>query len=123
MSNTTISIQKIYMKYLLIIVMSCVISNAQIKKEELNLMPWPQNISLVDGFFTLDKAFKINIIGNPSDRIFVGATNFLRRLDGRTGLFFEQGFLTKVNENSNAQLQINCSNKGHVALVSSKSPV
>jgi hexosaminidase len=38
----------------------------------------------------------------------LGATRFLRRLDGRTGLFLEQGFVTNTNEFPSAELQINC---------------
>jgi hexosaminidase len=37
----------------------------------------------------------------------LGATRFLRRLDGRTGLFLEQGFVTNTNEFPSAELQIN----------------
>jgi hexosaminidase len=43
-------------------------------------------------------------------------TNFLRRLDGRTGLFFKQAYVTKVNEFLAAELQINCERKGRVGL-------
>jgi hexosaminidase len=60
-------------------------ANAQIKTEQLNLMPWPQNINLTD--VTLTKKFKVNITGNPNDRLFKGVSKFLHRLDGRTGLF------------------------------------
>jgi hexosaminidase len=42
-------------------------------------------------------------------------TNFLRRLDGRTGLL-EQAYVTKVNEFLAAELQINCERKGRVGL-------
>jgi hexosaminidase len=109
------------MKYLYILALSCAFSHAQTSIPQLNLMPWPQNISLNEGAFTLDKTFKINITGKPSKRIFVGATNFLRRLDGRTGLFFEQGFLSKVNEVPGALLQINCSKTGKIGLYEDES--
>lgn len=104
------------MKYILILLLSSVLSNAQVKVDNLNLMPWPQNISLNGGNFTLTKNFKINITGNPNSRLFTRATQFLRRLDGRTGLFFEQGFLTKVNEFPSAQLQINCLSDGKIGI-------
>jgi hexosaminidase len=42
-------------------------------------------------------------------------TNFLRRLDGRTGLFLEQAYVT-TNEFPAAELQINCERKGRVGL-------
>lgn len=104
------------MKYLLIILFICFTSNAQIKTDQLDLMPWPQKISLTDGTFILNKDFKVIISGNPNSRIFAGATRFLRRLDGRTGLFFGQGFSTKINEFPQAQLQINCVRNGKIGL-------
>jgi hexosaminidase len=58
----------------------------------------PQNITLTSGTFTITKQFKVNIKGNPDARLFKGVTNFLRRLDGRTGLFLEQAYVTTVNE-------------------------
>lgn len=104
------------MKYFLILLFVTFVSNAQITTEQLNLMPWPQNIKLDAGTFALSKNFKINITGNPNSRIFIGATNFLRRLDGRTGLFFEQAFLTKTNEYPQAELQINCTRNGKIEI-------
>jgi hexosaminidase len=104
------------MKYSIIVLLFVFVSNAQIKKEQLNLMPWPQYINLTAGTFTLTKKFKVNITGNPDSRIFIGATNFLRRLDGRTGLFLEQAYVTKVNEFPTAELMINCDRKGKVGL-------
>ena len=109
------------MKYLLVLLLAGLTSSAQIKKEQLNLMPWPQTINVTDGTFALTKNFKINITGNPNPRIFSGATRFLRRLDGRTGIFFEQGFLTKLNEAPTAQLQINCTKSGKIGLYEDES--
>lgn len=109
------------MKFILILLFSAFVSNAQIQKEQLDLMPWPQNVNLTAGTFALSKGFKVNITGNPNPRIFVGATNFLRRLDGRTGLFFEQGFSTKINEYPEAQLQISCVRSGKIGLYEDES--
>ena len=103
------------MKFILIVLLAGVV-NAQIQKEQLNLMPWPQNINLSVGTFALSKNFKINITGNPNPRIFIGATNFIRRLDGRTGLFLEQAFVTKTNEYPEAELQINCVRNGKIEI-------
>ena len=104
------------MKYFLILLFVTFVSNAQITTEQLNLMPWPQNIKLTTGTFALSKNFKVNITGNPNPRIFTGATNFVRRLDGRTGLFLEQSFLTEVNESPEAELQINCVRNGKIEI-------
>lgn len=104
------------MKYFFILFVSSFLANAQIKTDALNLMPWPQSISVTNGSFALDKNFKVNITGNPNPRIFARTSQFLRRLDGRTGLFFNQGFVTKINEFPTAQLQINCSQSGNVGI-------
>ncbi|MCP2029078.1 hexosaminidase [Flavobacterium sp. HSC-32F16] len=109
------------MKYLFVLLLAGVTANAQIKKEQLNLMPWPQNVVVNDGNFTLTKNFKVNISGNPNPRIFGGVTRFLRRLDGRTGIFFEQGYITKLNEYPNAELQINCDKSGKIGLYEDES--
>jgi hexosaminidase len=104
------------MKYIIIFLFASIISSAQISKEQLNIMPWPQNITLSEGSFALTKNFKVNVTGAPDSRIFIGVTNFLRRLDGRTGLFFNQGFVTRINEAPDAELQINCVRAGKVEL-------
>lgn len=108
-------------KYLILFLITTAISTAQVKKEKLDLMPWPQNISLDDGTFSLNKNFTVNVTGNPNPRIFIAATHFLRRLDGRTGLFFNQGFITNTNEVPGAQLQINCVSSGKIALYEDES--
>ncbi|MRX70517.1 hexosaminidase [Flavobacterium resistens] len=109
------------MKYLLVLLFAGLTSSAQIQKEQLNLMPWPQSVVINDGNFTLTKNFKVNITGNPNPRIFGGVTRFLRRLDGRTGMFFSQGFITKLNEVPAAELQINCTKSGKIALYEDES--
>ena len=109
------------MKYILILLFIPFLSKKKKKKEQLDLMPWPQNINLNAGTFALSKNFKVNITGNPNSRIFVGATNFLRRLDGRTGLFLQQGFVTKINEVPTAELQINCVKNGKIGLYEDES--
>jgi hexosaminidase len=104
------------MKYIFILLISSLLTSAQVKTDQLNLMPWPQSINMTDGNFALSKGFKVNITGNPNPRIFIGATRFLRRLDGRTGLFFNQGFVKELNEFPNAELQINCAQNGKIGI-------
>lgn len=104
------------MRYILFILLVVISSTAQTKLTDLNLMPWPQEINLQDGSFALTKGFKVNIVGNPNSRIFIGATQFVRRLDGRTGLFLEQAYLTKINEVPEAELQINIIRNGEIKL-------
>ena len=109
------------MKYVILFFFASFIASAQITKEQLNVMPWPQNITLGEGTFALAKNFKVNITGAPNVRLFVGATNFLRRLDGRTGIFFNQGFVTGLNEVPDAQLQINCVRSAKIELYEDES--
>jgi len=104
------------MRYLPVFLLIVFVSNAQIKKEQLNLMPWPQKVEVGSAVFSLNKDFKINITGNPDVRIFKSATRFLRRLDDRTGLFLNQAFVSKINEFPEAELQINCLRNGKVGL-------
>ncbi|MBA0885013.1 beta-N-acetylhexosaminidase [Flavobacterium undicola] len=104
------------MRNLFFILLIVFVSHGQVKNEQLNLMPWPQKVTVSSAVFLLNKDFKINCTGNPDSRILKGVTRFLRRLDERTGLFFNQGFVTKLNEFPEAQLQINCLRKGKVGL-------
>lgn len=69
-------------------------------------MPWPKEVSVNSGNFIINKDFKININGVSSERVYNASTKFLRRLDGRTGTFFNQGFISKNNEFPNANFQI-----------------
>jgi hexosaminidase len=104
------------MKYVLLLLIAFIVSNAQTKEQELNLMPWPQKSAVSEGAFVLTQNFKINISGKTDARIFKATTQFLRRLDQRTGLFFTQGFIKQLNEFPEAELQINCLRKGKVGL-------
>lgn len=109
------------MKYLFILFFVTLATTAQVSNESLNLMPWPQKIELKSGNFALNSSFKVNVTGQPNSRIFVATSNFLRRLDGRTGLFFKQGFVTSTNEFPDAQLQINCVKAGKIGLYEDES--
>lgn len=105
------------MKYLYLILFISLTTYAQnITTHDLNLMPWPQNINLNQETFKLTKDFTINITGKPDARIYNYATRFLRRLDGRTGNFFTQSFITTTNQEPNAQLQIHCKEEGKIDL-------
>ncbi|MEO8254809.1 MAG: family 20 glycosylhydrolase, partial [Flavobacterium sp.] len=109
------------MKYLFPLLFVFAIVHTQTKKQELNLMPWPQKIEVSNAVFLLNKDFKINIKGHPNTRIFKAATQFLRRLDERTALFFNQGFITKLNEFPEASVQINCLREGKVGITEDES--
>ena len=67
------------------------------KKEfaTLNLMPVPASLKRTDGTYRLTKEFTLNLNNTPDRRLYDAANRFLRRLDGRTGLFFMQGIISK----------------------------
>ncbi len=87
--------------------------------EELNtyeLMPLPQEINETGSSFRLDKNFDISISGNPADRLFPAATRMLRRLSGRTGLFFPQDFITKESFSDTSEMIIEVERPGKIEL-------
>lgn len=86
------------------------------EKVDLNLMPYPKNVELKEGEFRLTKKFILSVTGNPDNRVYSGATRFLRRLDGRTGLFLTQGYITPDDENDNAPFVIEVERPGKVEL-------
>jgi len=81
------------------------------------LMPAPQSVSILDASpFRITPEFTIGIIGQPNERIYPAASRFLRRLDGRTGQFFEQEFLGQADSNPKASLLIQVERPGEVVL-------
>lgn len=90
---------------------------AQHSEEKLNLMPWPQKIEIKEGTFLLNKDFNLSIKGSYNDRILSYSNSFLRRLDGRTGLFFNQGIINKnTSFSEKASLKIEIEREGKVKL-------
>ncbi|MCI0692978.1 family 20 glycosylhydrolase [candidate division KSB1 bacterium] len=87
---------------------------AQEKPTKLELMPMPAKIEFQSGKFSLTDSFKIAITGNPNQRLYSGATRALRRLAGRTGLFFPQDFLRPDVVVDSPALTINCERPGQV---------
>ncbi len=82
------------------------------KGQHFNLMPWPQSLEVSDGRFNLSKEFNIALYGTVSDRLEKGASRWLRRLDGRTGLFFDQEFISFKDSTSGAALVITINRMG-----------
>ncbi len=72
---------------------------------EINIMPYPQQIKLGEGKFRLNHEFQVSINENDP-KIFAAATRFIRRLDGRTGLFLSQDFITKENNPQKVVMEI-----------------
>lgn len=104
------------MRYLSFFLLFVFNANAQLTSNSLNIMPWPQKIVVTNNKFVLTKDFKINCGGVSNPRILKGATQFLRRLDERTGLFFYQDFVNEHSKFPQAELQINYERIGKVGL-------
>lgn len=93
-------------KIILIIIISVFYQNllSQNKfSENYNLMPWPQKITPLKGQFFIDKEFKISI-NKKDNRVYSAATDFIRKITNRTGIFIDTGF-PEINK-QNATLQI-----------------
>jgi hexosaminidase len=77
-------------------------------------MPIPSSIEWTGGQFILDSTFTLAVTGNPHERIYPAATRMLRRLSGRTGLFFTQDFITASSGIDNPAIVINVASPGKV---------
>ena len=102
--------------FLIVLLFASSLLLAQGKVEELNLMPVPAKTILMQGKLRLDTAFSISVFGNPDERIYGAATRMLRHLSGRTGFFFNQGFVTDTNKSDTSQFIIDCKKPGKLGL-------
>ncbi|HKJ30405.1 MAG TPA: beta-N-acetylhexosaminidase, partial [Balneolales bacterium] len=71
-----------------------------------NLMPLPTKVVKENGSFRLDSTFTIAVEGKAGHRIYPYASRVLRRLSGRTGLFFKQDYVTPKASVDSANLII-----------------
>ncbi|MDD5581725.1 MAG: beta-N-acetylhexosaminidase [Candidatus Marinimicrobia bacterium] len=85
-------------------------------EREHTLMPIPKEILWDSGEFRLDESFRINVVGEAGDRTFKAATRALQRLSGRTGLFFEQDYITGINQSPEAGFELMCYRPGELKL-------
>jgi len=60
--------------------------------EKYNLMPWPKKIEATTTNFLINSNVTISINGVDDGRVRNVATNFIRRLTNRTGVFIDSGF-------------------------------
>ena len=103
------------MRIKVIFILTFLISGLANAQTEINLMPYPAEITVGNGQFILTNEFNIGIT-NGTQRLFDGTTRFLRRLDGRAGLFFNQNYLGNTDNHKNAKLLIQISREGIVEL-------
>jgi hexosaminidase len=82
----------------------------------LKLMPQPSKVEVMQGKFKIEKDFTLAITGSTNERIYPYAGRVLRRLSGRTGLFFPQDYITSTSAKENAKLVVSISRPGKVVL-------
>ncbi|MCU7520059.1 MAG: family 20 glycosylhydrolase [Ignavibacteria bacterium] len=107
---------KIFSKISFLLLFSAAILSGRQLDTKLNLMPMPAKISLSEGKFRLTPEFAMSVKGSPNERLYPYATRILRRLSGRTGLFFQQDFITKASQSDTVSFYINCQRPGEVKL-------
>lgn len=79
-------------------------------------MPLPSSYQMSNIHFRLDTSFKIEIQGEPNDRILAEASRFFQRLSERTGLFFRTWMVKKESKLSGQGLRIKVKSNGKVEL-------
>jgi len=84
--------------------------------KELNLMPIPAEVNRTHAKMRIENNFTVTVNGNPDQRIYQYTTNILRRLSGRTGLFFPQDYISKESRAENPQCVLNINRPGKVIL-------
>lgn len=104
---------KTYILSLLLSILVLSISNAQIEKTA-NLMPVPQKVEWQGGKFRLKSDFELSVGGTYNPRLKKGAERFLRDLDKKTGLFFQQGFLSQDDLGKSTVFEISSGEVGEV---------
>ena len=114
------------MKVFMNILMICFIFlhenvRSNVVDDRLNLMPVPQKVELKDGNYRLTKTFSIKIVGHSSHRLNFYTTKVLRRLAGRTGMFFEQGFVVTDEKTNHFSMEVICQRTGKLKLFEDES--
>ncbi|MFD1315878.1 beta-N-acetylhexosaminidase [Namhaeicola litoreus] len=89
-----------------------VFSIAKGLSQNIQLMPYPEQISVVKGHFKIDQTFTVQVKGNPDKRIYRNATNFIRNISNKTGVFIDQGFVEPNIQIENPKLLIRINRPG-----------
>jgi len=100
--------------FFLIIVSFSIIGFSQ--TDNLNLMPWPNEITEGSKQFVIEPNFVISLNNQPTKRVEIATTNFLRRLSNKTGVFIKEGFAFESDELDNISLSITFERVGRLEL-------
>jgi len=85
----------------------------------LDLMPYPAEIRINDGVFTITKEFAVTVSSNAdgaSARLTRGVQRMLRRLSDRSGLFIEPGAFQRIIDRDDAAMVITVARRGALKL-------
>ncbi len=105
---------KIYSKIFVIIFF---VSNAlcAVNLEELNLMPYPKSVNLLEGKFRVDENINLQV-SKVSERLKKYSDKFLMRLANRTGIFLKNPFAAQANLTHNPNVIFEIDRIGSVKL-------
>lgn len=96
------------MKKTLLFVLALIITlNLTTKAQQLNLMPWPANIKVIDGRFEINKNLRIGIDGNPDKRFYPNLIRFIQQLSKRTTIPFDRDTVIASSSSSSMIIKIN----------------
>ncbi|HEX9649672.1 MAG TPA: family 20 glycosylhydrolase [Cyclobacteriaceae bacterium] len=87
-------------------------SKLSFAQPQLSLMPWPEEVVFGRGQMRLTSDFTISVSQNATDKLCRYATRILRRIDGRSGMFFKQETVANDRVNPNAALLIQTTRPG-----------
>jgi len=106
----------LFIVFALVMFVSVFQLKAEKSSKELPLMPMPQKVIYENGKFRLNASFTVSVCGKPTERLCRVATRILRRLSGRTGLFFPQAYITPDTRDSSASFIIRTNRAGKLVL-------
>ncbi len=85
-------------------------------EKPLSLLPVPQSVQINEGSFRLSPSFAIALEKDAGTRLTAAASRALRRLSGRTGLFFLQDYVTPATSPDTVACVLAVDRKGKVEL-------
>jgi len=104
------------MRKVIIIILLSISGFTMVAQNKINIIPIPDEIKFEEGKFRIGSSIKINISGDPGDRLFSGTDRFIRRLDGRTGIFTKHETIKVTNEYPDGSIQFVCKRPGSLVI-------
>ena len=76
-------------------------------------MPVPKEIKSTGNKLNITSSFRVAVTGNPDNRIYAGASRFVRRIGEKTGIFLDkQEYVTRKNNDPSSALLIKVQRPG-----------